>query len=64
MPQVFKDFPNLVRLQALKIWRTWLLKKAGFLKEGVLRKYTFIKGEIKDLVVFSFLSTGEIPSVD
>lgn len=40
-----------------------VLEKAGFLREGVLRKYTYIKGIIKDLVVFSFLSTDEIPLI-
>ncbi|KAI5424187.1 hypothetical protein KIW84_030414, partial [Lathyrus oleraceus] len=41
-----------------------VLEKAGFLREGVLRQYTIIKGTVKDLAVFSFLSTDEIPHVD
>jgi RimJ/RimL family protein N-acetyltransferase len=41
-----------------------VLEKVGFLREGVLRKYTFVKGTVKDLVVFSFLSTDEINSSD
>nr|AFK44871.1 unknown [Lotus japonicus] len=68
VPQVFMDFPNLLRLQAFTDVENKasqrVLEKAGFLREGVLRKYTYIKGDIKDLVVFSFLSTDEFPSVD
>ncbi|KAJ1417066.1 GNAT domain [Sesbania bispinosa] len=66
--QVFKDFPNLLRLQAFADVENKasqrVLEKAGFLKEGILRKYTYLKGNIKDLVVFSFLSTDEIPRGD
>uniref|UniRef100_A0A7N0V912 N-acetyltransferase domain-containing protein n=1 Tax=Kalanchoe fedtschenkoi TaxID=63787 RepID=A0A7N0V912_KALFE len=58
--QVFRDIPNLVRLQAhVFVGNTAserVLEKAGFTKEGVFRKYEVIKGEIKDLVVYSFLS--------
>ncbi|KAK7258754.1 hypothetical protein RIF29_24339 [Crotalaria pallida] len=66
--QVFKDLPDLLRLQAFtyveNIASQRVLEKVGFLKEGVLRKYTYIKGNLKDLVVFSFLSTDEIPPSD
>ena len=41
-----------------------VLEKAGFLREGVLRKYTYLKGVVKDLVLYSFLSTDEITSCD
>ncbi|KAL1832457.1 hypothetical protein ACET3Z_002108 [Daucus carota] len=34
-----------------------VLVKAGFQKEGVLRKYMLIKGRPRDMVVFSLLST-------
>ncbi|XP_027353358.1 uncharacterized protein LOC113863826 [Abrus precatorius] len=68
VPQVFKDFPDLLRLQAFTTVENKasqrVLEKVGFFKEGVLRKYTYLKGDIKDLVVFSFLSTDEIPPGD
>lgn len=63
LSQVFNDFPDLLRLQAFadveNMASQRVLEKAGFLKEGVLRKYTCIKGSVKDLVVFSFLSTDQ-----
>jgi RimJ/RimL family protein N-acetyltransferase len=66
LSQVFNDFSDLLRLQAFVYVENMasqrVLEKAGFLREGVLRKYTFIKGTVKDLVVFSFLSTDEINS--
>ena len=68
VPQVFKDFPHLLRLQAFAAVENKasqrVLEKAGFLKEGVLRQYTYLKGNIRDLVVFSFLSTDEFPLGD
>ncbi|KAF8388081.1 hypothetical protein HHK36_026747 [Tetracentron sinense] len=45
---VFKDFPDLVRVQAFveveNKGSQRVLEKAGFLKEGLLRKYLFNKG--------------------
>lgn len=38
-----------------------VLEKAGFVREGVLRKYTCHMRNIMDLVVFSLLSTDEVP---
>ena len=58
---VLKDFPEIVRLQALtdveNIGSQRVLEKAGFKNEGLLRKYTFIKGSIVDVFIYSFLST-------
>ncbi|MCI72374.1 putative N-acetyltransferase, partial [Trifolium medium] len=34
-----------------------VLEKAGFQKEGVLRKYWFMKGKSRDVIMFSYLST-------
>ncbi|KAK8957012.1 hypothetical protein KSP39_PZI000507 [Platanthera zijinensis] len=34
-----------------------VLEKAGFQREAVLRKYMIFKGQIRDLVMYSFLST-------
>ncbi|GFY90638.1 acyl-CoA N-acyltransferases (NAT) superfamily protein [Actinidia rufa] len=65
LSQVFKDFPGIIRLQAFADVENKasqrVLEKAGFLKEGHLRKYTYIKGDLKDLFVYSFLSTDTIP---
>ncbi|XP_048333851.1 uncharacterized protein LOC107407581 [Ziziphus jujuba] len=62
--EVFKDFPDLVRLEALveveNRGSQRVLEKVGFLKEGLLRKYGYCKGEIRDMFVYSFLSTDNI----
>jgi len=34
-----------------------VLEKAGFQREGVLRKHLFIKGKSRDMVMFSILSS-------
>ncbi|POO02140.1 FkbH domain containing protein [Trema orientale] len=61
---VFKEFPDLIRLEALVEFENGasqrVLEKVGFLKEGLLRKYGFNKGEIKDVYIYSFLSTDKI----
>ncbi|CAK8544729.1 unnamed protein product [Lathyrus sativus] len=68
LSRVFNDFSDLLRLQAFadvdNKASQRVLEKAGFLREGVLRQYTIIKGTVKDLAVFSFLSADEIPHVD
>ncbi|GMN46721.1 hypothetical protein TIFTF001_015913 [Ficus carica] len=64
IPLVFKEFHDLVRLETLveveNIASQRVLEKVGFLKEGLLRKYGFSKGEIKDVFMYSFLSTDKI----
>uniref|UniRef100_A0A5B7C6Q3 N-acetyltransferase domain-containing protein n=1 Tax=Davidia involucrata TaxID=16924 RepID=A0A5B7C6Q3_DAVIN len=61
---VFKEFSYLVRLEALveeeNKGSQRVLEKAGFQKEGFLRKYGFNKGEIRDMYIYSFLSTDKI----
>ncbi|GAV89945.1 Acetyltransf_3 domain-containing protein [Cephalotus follicularis] len=61
---VFNEFPGLVRLEALveadNKGSQRVLQKVGFLKEGLLRKYGFCKGEIRDMFVFSLLLTDVI----
>ncbi|KAL0464492.1 UNVERIFIED_CONTAM: putative N-acetyltransferase YoaA [Sesamum latifolium] len=58
--QVFNDFPEIVRLQAFASVENKasqrVLERAGFVKEGLLRKYSYLKGSIQDVLVFSFLS--------
>ncbi|XP_055811898.1 uncharacterized protein LOC129881818 [Solanum dulcamara] len=64
IPIVFKDFPNLVRVEALVEHENRgsqkVLEKVGFKKEGFLRKYGCNKGEIRDMFIYSFLSTDQI----
>ncbi|KAE8733418.1 serine/threonine-protein kinase EDR1-like [Hibiscus syriacus] len=54
----FLDFPEVVRLEAYvdveNLGSQKVVEKAGFQKEGLLRKYAFIKGKSRDLVLYSF----------
>lgn len=34
-----------------------VLEKAGFVREGVLRKYFFVKGKSRDIVVYSIVNS-------
>ncbi|XP_027367722.1 uncharacterized protein LOC113873677 [Abrus precatorius] len=58
----FSYFPHLERLEALvdveNVGSQRVLEKAGFQREGILRKYVFVKGKSRDMVMFSFLSNG------
>ncbi|GLU08983.1 hypothetical protein SLE2022_258640 [Rubroshorea leprosula] len=64
--KVFDKISELVRLEAVVELENKtsqrLLEKVGFLKEGLLRKYGFCKGEIRDMFVHGFASTDEISS--
>ncbi|XP_045807710.1 uncharacterized N-acetyltransferase p20-like [Trifolium pratense] len=56
----FKEFQHLERLEAQvdveNVASQKVLEKAGFRREGVLRKYSFIKGKSRDMVMFSVVS--------
>ncbi|KAK9287666.1 hypothetical protein L1049_016103 [Liquidambar formosana] len=58
---IFGEWPHLERLEALvdveNVGSQRVLEKAGFLREGVLRKYMIVKERSRDLVMFSLLST-------
>ncbi|XP_061992563.1 uncharacterized protein LOC133710494 [Rosa rugosa] len=58
---IFKEWTHLERLEALvdvnNVRSQRVLEKAGFLKEGVLRKYEVLKGRTWDIVMYSLLST-------
>lgn len=60
-----KEFPDVVRFQGLVELENKasqrVLEKVGFLKECVLRKYSFNKGETRDMVMYSLLSTDFMP---
>lgn len=57
----FSEFPHLERLEALvdveNVGSQRVLEKAGFQREGVLRKFLFIKGKSRDTVMFSVIVT-------
>ncbi|KAL5702252.1 hypothetical protein ACHQM5_027492 [Ranunculus cassubicifolius] len=61
---VFRDFPCMVQLQGLVDVENKashrVLEKAGFHREGVLRKYMVFKGKTRDFVIFSFFGTDPI----
>ncbi|XP_059630418.1 uncharacterized protein LOC132273476 [Cornus florida] len=61
---VFKEFSYLVRIEALveveNKGSQRVLEKVGFQKEGFLRKYGFNKGEIRDMLMYSFLVSDNI----
>ncbi|PIN22569.1 Amino-acid N-acetyltransferase [Handroanthus impetiginosus] len=63
---IFNEWPHLERLQAVvnveNKGSQRVLEKAGFEKEGVLKKYVVLKGKTVDVVMFSFL--GNYPRVD
>ncbi|GFY85052.1 acyl-CoA N-acyltransferases (NAT) superfamily protein [Actinidia rufa] len=58
---IFREWPNLERLEALvaaeNLGSQRVLEKAGFHKEGVLRKWAFLKGRSRDTLIFSLLSS-------
>ncbi|OVA16456.1 GNAT domain [Macleaya cordata] len=63
LDSIFKDWPHLERLEGLvdaeNLGSQRVLEKAGFKKEGVLRKYYIYEGRTRDMVMYSFLSTDQ-----
>ncbi|XP_022980780.1 uncharacterized protein LOC111480066 [Cucurbita maxima] len=59
--RIFVERPELERLEALvdveNLASQRVVEKAGFQREGVLRKYGVMKGQTRDYVMFSLLST-------
>ncbi|KAI9114960.1 hypothetical protein K1719_013973 [Acacia pycnantha] len=66
IPMVSKQFPQLYI--GLRLWWTLTIKglaqrvlqKVGFAEEGLLRKYGFCKGQVRDFLIYSFLSTDKL----
>jgi RimJ/RimL family protein N-acetyltransferase len=62
---VFAEVPGLERVEALVDVRNRasqrVLEKSGFTREAVLRKYGFVKGVVRDMVMFSFIDTDPVP---
>ncbi|KAH0457703.1 hypothetical protein IEQ34_013018 [Dendrobium chrysotoxum] len=56
----FEQWPEVERVQALVFLNNpasqRVLEKAGFQKEGVLRKYLVSKGELIDVAMYSFIA--------
>ncbi|OWM82008.1 uncharacterized protein LOC116207159 [Punica granatum] len=65
LSRVFQNLTEILRLQAFVDVNNRasqrVLEKAGFAREGLLRKYSYLKGELKDLYLYSFLSTDTLP---
>ncbi|XP_058070672.1 uncharacterized protein LOC131219515 [Magnolia sinica] len=63
---IFREWPHLERLEAVvdveNPGSERVLEKAGFVREGLLRKYFILKGKARDVVMYSFLSTDPMPS--
>ncbi|KAK9289176.1 hypothetical protein L1049_017650 [Liquidambar formosana] len=61
---VFEEFPHVERVEGFVNVENKesqrVLEKAGFLKEGVLRKYIIVKGKTIDVVMYSLLSADPI----
>ncbi|KAL5852748.1 hypothetical protein ACOSQ3_007866 [Xanthoceras sorbifolium] len=60
-PRHHHKFPDMQRLQAIvdvdNKASDRVLEKAGFIKEGVFRKYVVVKGKTIDAAVYSLLSS-------
>ncbi|KAM7488594.1 hypothetical protein LguiB_026078 [Lonicera macranthoides] len=58
---VFKEWGHLERIEALvdvdNLGSQRVLEKVGFQREGVLRKYLVVKGKVRDMMMFSLLSS-------
>ncbi|XP_010259199.1 PREDICTED: uncharacterized protein LOC104598717 [Nelumbo nucifera] len=66
MSTVFEEMPYLERVEGLvfaeNVASQRVLEKAGFVRDGLLRKYFFVKGKSRDIVVYSVVP-GE-PSIE
>lgn len=62
---IFKEWKHVERLEAYvdvdNVGSLRVMEKAGFQREGLLRKHFLLKGKARDWVIFSLLST-ESPS--
>ncbi|XP_064961858.1 uncharacterized protein LOC135610823 [Musa acuminata AAA Group] len=59
---LLEEWPHLERLEAIAEVENpasqRVLEKAGFLREGLLRKYVMLHGKSRDVVMYSLLATG------
>ncbi|KAL4200245.1 hypothetical protein AMTRI_Chr03g55410 [Amborella trichopoda] len=58
---IFEEIPELERLEALvdvqNVRSQRVLERVGFVKDGLLRKYLVFRGQSKDMLMYSFLSS-------
>ncbi|XP_042507589.1 putative [ribosomal protein S5]-alanine N-acetyltransferase [Macadamia integrifolia] len=58
---IFSELEGLERLEALidveNLRSQRVIEKAGFIREGVLRKYWILRGRTLDMVIYSLLKT-------
>lgn len=59
--EAFGMWKELERVEAMadteNVGSQRVLEKAGFRREGVLGRYLVLKGEVRDMVMFSVVST-------
>ncbi|KAK6780889.1 hypothetical protein RDI58_023073 [Solanum bulbocastanum] len=64
---IFVEWPHLARLEGVvdveNLASQRVLEKAGFTKEGIMRKYYLFDGEPRDMVMFSLLSTDPLDNL-
>ncbi|KAG8098511.1 hypothetical protein GUJ93_ZPchr0013g37085 [Zizania palustris] len=62
---VFGEVPGLERVEAFvdvdNPASQRVLEKAGFRREGLLRRHYWHKGRVRDLVIYSFISSDLLP---
>ncbi|OMO85662.1 hypothetical protein COLO4_21503 [Corchorus olitorius] len=65
---VFKEFPEIERVEAFVAVENKaserVLEKAGFQKEGILRKWIVLNGKTTDVSMFGLLSTDPVVSTN
>lgn len=60
----FEEWADLERVEAMADAENpasqRVLEKAGFVREAVLRRYLVLKGKIRDMVMYSFVSKDRV----
>ncbi|GLJ41314.1 hypothetical protein SUGI_0855130 [Cryptomeria japonica] len=59
-----KELQGITRIEALvlleNVASARVLEKAGFIKDGLLRNYVYLKGNLRDCLFFSFVVASSI----
>ncbi|XP_010510107.1 PREDICTED: uncharacterized protein LOC104786393 [Camelina sativa] len=62
--EIFKEKPEMERLEALvdvdNVGSQKVLEKVGFVREGVMRNFMYLKGNVRDMVMFSLLPSDSL----
>ncbi|GLJ41323.1 hypothetical protein SUGI_0855250 [Cryptomeria japonica] len=60
----WKELQGITRIEALvlpnNVASARVLEKAGFMKDGLLRNYVYLKGSLRDCLLFSFVVASSI----